>query len=373
MHDHTDGPLLLTPGPLTTARTTREAMLRDWGSRDRAFLELNARVRAQVLGIAEAEDTHVCVPLQGSGTFAVEATIATLVPRAGRLLVLANGAYGERMAQICEVAGIAHTVRRSPELEPVRAAAVAEALAADAAITHVAVVYCETTTGMLNPLADVAAVVAEHKRGLIVDAMSAFGALDVSARRIRYDGLAASSNKCLEGVPGVGLAVLRTAALQACAGHARSLSLDLYDQWRGFERTNQWRFTPPTHVLAALERALAAHTEEGGAAGRGARYRQNCAVLVEGMRAMGFRTALPDALQAPIIVTFFTPRDPHFRFGEFYDRLASRGFIIYPGKLTQADTFRIGCIGNVAPDDMRQVLVAIRAILQEMRVTECAP
>jgi 2-aminoethylphosphonate-pyruvate transaminase len=373
MEHREENPLLLTPGPLTTAPATRAAMLRDWGSRDRAFLELNARVRAQVLGIAEADGTHVCVPLQGSGTFAVEATIATLVPRAGRVLVLANGAYGERMATICEVAGIAHTVRRWTELEPVHAAAVAEDLDADPGISHVAVVYCETTTGMLNPLEEVAAVVAARSRGLIVDAMSAFGALDVSARRIRYDGLAASSNKCLEGVPGVGLAVLRAAALQACAGHARSLSLDLYDQWRGFERTNQWRFTPPTHVLAALDGALAAHAAEGGVPGRAARYRQNCAVLVDGMRAMGFRTALPDALQAPIIVTFYTPKDAHFRFGDFYDRLAGRGFIIYPGKLTQADTFRIGCIGHVDPADMRGALDAIRSILQEMGVTECAP
>jgi 2-aminoethylphosphonate-pyruvate transaminase len=371
--DRSDAPLLLTPGPLTTARSTREAMLRDWGSRDPAFLDLNARVREQVLRIADAESTHVCVPIQGSGTFAVEATIGTLVPRNGKVLVLVNGAYGERMAKICDVSGIACVVRQWTELEPVSPAGTAATLAADPSITHVAVVYCETTTGILNPVEQVAAVVAEHKRSLIVDAMSAFGALDVSARRIRYDGLAASSNKCLEGVPGVGFAVLRKEVLQQCEGNARSLSLDLYDQWRGFERTNQWRFTPPTHVLAALERALVAHAEEGGVAGRGARYRRNCKVLVDGMRALGFNTALPDELQAPIIVTFFTPKDPQFRFAALYDGLARRGFIIYPGKLTKAETFRIGCIGNVSPDDMERALAAVHEVLREMGVKECAP
>ena len=366
-------PILLTPGPLTTARATREAMLRDWGSRDPAFLEINARVRAHILNIAGVEDTHVCVPIQGSGTFAVEAAIGTLVPRTGKLLVLVNGAYGARMARICEVAAISHVTRRWSELEPVDAAETARMLDADASISHVAVVHCETTTGLLNPVAAVAAVVAQRKRGLIIDAMSAFGALESSPRETCYDALVASSNKCIEGVPGIGFAVMRTAALAACEGNARSLSMDLYDQWRGLERTKQWRFTPPTHVLAAFEQALKAHSAEGGVAGRGKRYRDNCRILVDGMRSLGFRTALPDDLQAPIIVTFLTPRDPRFEFERFYDGLARRGFVIYPGKLTQADTFRIGCIGQVYPQDMQRAVLAVREVLDEMGVQECAP
>jgi len=366
-------PILLTPGPLTTARSTREAMLRDWGSRDGAFLELNRRVRERVLQIADAEGTHVCVPMQGSGTFAVEATLSTLVPRGGRLLVLVNGAYGQRMAKICEVAGIDRVTRDWDELEPVDPQVVAQTLDADAAITHVAIVQCETTTGMLNPVEAVAEIVAARGRGLIIDAMSAFGALALSARSVAYDALAASSNKCIEGVPGMGFSIVRRSALEKCAGQARSLSLDLYDQWRGFEKNDQWRFTPPTHVLAAFDRALQSHAEEGGVAGRGARYRRNAQVLIDGMRAMGFQTALPDSLQAPIIITFLRPRDPRFDFEAFYECLARRGFLIYPGKLTKADTFRMGCIGHVQPEDMQRALVAVREAITELGVKECAP
>jgi len=373
MSDEATEPILLTPGPLTTARATRAAMLRDWGSRDGAFLEMNTRVREHVLRIADASDSHVCVPMQGSGTFAVEATLGTLVPRDGKLLVLVNGAYGQRMAKICQVAGIACVTREWNELEPVDPAVTAQLLDADAEITHVAVVQCETTTGILNPIEAVAAVVAERKRSLIVDAMSAFGALELSARRVVYDALAASSNKCIEGAPGMGFAIVRKKVLEKCEGNARSLSLDLYDQWRGFEKNNQWRFTPPTHVLAAFDQALCSHVEEGGVAGRGARYRANCRVLVEGMRAMGFQTALPDELQAPIIITFLLPKDARFGFETFYQCLARRGFLIYPGKLTKADTFRMGCIGHVQPDDMRRALVAVREALDEMGVKECAP
>ncbi|HVM96517.1 MAG TPA: 2-aminoethylphosphonate--pyruvate transaminase [Candidatus Acidoferrales bacterium] len=368
-----DAPLLLTPGPLTTARTTREAMLRDWGSRDQAFLDLNARVRQRVVEVAGGIGTHVCVPVQGSGTFAVEAAIGTLVPRAGKLLVLVNGAYGRRMVQICKTASIDCVAHEWQELEPVDAAATAKLLDADPEITHVAVVHCETTTGLLNPIEAVANVVAERQRGLLVDAMSAFGAIELSAKRVRYDALMASSNKCIEGTPGVGFAIVRTEALAKCEGNARSLSLDLFDQWRGFEKTNQWRFTPPTHVLAAFDRALSDHAAEGGVVGRGSRYRENCKTLVDGMRAMGFQTALPDELQAPIIVTFLLPCDARFGFKRFYDLLAQRGFLIYPGKLTQGDTFRIGCIGQVFPDDMRRAVAAVREAIDEMGVKECAP
>jgi 2-aminoethylphosphonate-pyruvate transaminase len=366
-------PYLLTPGPLTTSATTKEAMLRDWGSRDAAFIAMNARVRDRLVDLAGGRGTHVCVPLQGSGTFIVEAMIGTLVPPAGKLLVLVNGAYGRRMVRICEVARRDVAALEVAEDAAVDPAALDAALAADPAITHVAVVQCETTSGVLNPVEAVAEVTARRGRRLLVDAMSAFGALPLDAARVRYDALVASSNKCLEGVPGVGFAIARQTALEAAAGQAPSLSLDLHDQWAVMEKTQQWRFTPPTHVVAALNRALDEHAAEGGVAGRGARYRDSCRILVAGLRALGFQTLLPDALQAPIIVTVHMPADPRFQFDAFYRELAARGFVIYPGKLTVADSFRIGCIGRVGAAEMRGVLAAIAEILDEMQVTDRGP
>jgi len=366
-------PWLLTPGPLTTSRAVKEAMLHDWGSRDAEFIKLNARVRERLVELAGGQGTHVCVPLQGSGTFIVEAMIGTLVPRSGKLAVLINGSYGTRMVRMCEYLGRDRVVLETPEDTPVDPAALDAALAADAAITHVVVVHCETTSGVLNPVEEIAAVTGRRGRRLLVDAMSAFGALPLDAAATSYDALVASSNKCLEGVPGIGFAIIRRSALEGARGNASSLSLDLYDQWVAMEKTRQWRFTPPTHVLAALDQALAEHAAEGGVAGRGARYANNCRILVEGLRALGFETLLPDALQAPIIVTVRMPADPKFNFESFYDRLSRRGFVIYPGKLTVADSFRIGCIGRLGENEMRGVLRAIGEILAETGVGSCAP
>ena len=366
-------PLLLTPGPLTTALRTREAMLRDWGSRDTAFVELSERIRNRILAIAEAQATHVCVPLQGSGTFVVEATLGTLIPAGGKVLVLVNGAYGSRIATICRILSIEHRVLEWDEIEPVDGARVAAVLATDRQLTHVAVAQCETTSGILNPVAEIASVVTHAGRSLIVDAMSAFGAIELSATRVPFDALIASSNKCLEGVPGIGFAIVRRKALEDACGNARSLSLDLYDQWRVMEANGQWRFTPPTHVLAALDVALDAHSDEGGVVGRGIRYRRNCEVLIRGMRALGFQTLVADDLQAPIIVSFATPRDTRFDFASFYRRLADRGFLIYPGKLTDRSAFRIGCIGHLNSADMQEVVRSVGEVLNEMGVEDGAP
>jgi 2-aminoethylphosphonate-pyruvate transaminase len=285
-----DEPWLLTPGPLTTSLTVKQAMLRDWGSRDRDFIALNARIRARLVELAGAKDSHVAVPLQGSGTFAVEAMLVTLVPRCGKLLVLVNGAYGRRMARIADRHGRAVVIQETSEDRPNDPAALDQVLAADPAIGHVAAVHCETTSGILNPIEAIAAVCRRHRRALMIDAMSTFGALPLDAREVPFDALAASANKCLEGVPGVCFAVVRKPALEAAAGNARSLSLDLHDQWASMERNGQWRFTPPTHVLAALDQALAEHVAEGGIAGRGARYRENCRRLVA---ACGRRASRP--------------------------------------------------------------------------------
>ncbi|MGA3215144.1 MAG: 2-aminoethylphosphonate--pyruvate transaminase [Acidimicrobiales bacterium] len=366
-------PYLLTPGPLTTSDTVKQAMLRDWGSRDRAFIAMNREMCERLVALAGGEQTHVCVPLQGSGTFTVEATIGTLVPRGGKLLVLVNGAYGTRMVQIARVMGRAVETLEWREDERVDPQAVDARLGEDASITHVAVVHCETTSGILNPIEAVADVVAGRGRPLIIDAMSAFGALPLDARQVPFAAVAASSNKCLEGVPGMGFALIRRDLLEQAKGNAHSLSLDLYAQWQGFVNNGQWRFTPPTHVVAAFMQALDEHAAEGGVAGRGARYARNHQVLVDGMEAMGFRCLLSRAIQAPIIVTFHMPADPKFDFADFYERLSEKGFLIYPGKLTVADSFRVGCIGRLGETEMRAALQAIEEALDEMGVHDRAP
>lgn len=366
-------PLLLTPGPLTTAPAVREAMLRDWGSRDPAFIALTRRVRERLVALAGGEATHTAVPIQGSGTFAVEAMIGTFMPPDGKVLVLVNGAYGRRILRICACHGHAAAVLETPEDRPVASDAIAAALAADDAVTHVALVHCETTTGVLNPLAQIAAVVAGAGRRLLVDSMSAFGALPIDARTTPFDALAASANKCLEGAPGLAFVICRTEALARCRGRSASLSLDLHDQWQALEATGQWRFTPPTHVLAALDRALEALAAEGGVAGRGARYRANCRLLVDGMRRLGFEPLLADDVQAPVIVTFRMPADPRFAFDAFYNGLRALGYVIYPGKLASAESFRIGCIGSIGEAEIRGALAAVAAVLAEMGVASGAP
>ena len=364
---------LLTPGPLTTSATVKEAMLHDYGSRDTDFIRINREIREQLIDIIHGRGSHECVPLQGSGTFVVEAMIGSFVPATGKLLVLINGAYGRRILKISEYYGIASTTLEWPEDQAVDVVQLGAALKADPDITHVAVIHCETTSGILNPLAEVAACVAEHGRALLIDSMSIFGATEIDARQLQFDALVASSNKCLEGVPGMGFCLARREALEATKGNARSLSLDLYDQWQTMEGNAQWRFTPPTHCLLALHQALAEFNEAGGVAGRGGRYRENCEVLLSGMRELGFKTLLPDELQAPIIVTFHMPADPAFVFQTFYDRLREHGFVIYPGKLTVADSFRIGCIGRLDSTLMHAALDTIGGVLKEMGVTNGEP
>jgi 2-aminoethylphosphonate-pyruvate transaminase len=369
----TGDPLLLTPGPLTTSASVKQAMVHDWGSRDQGFIAINKMVLEKIVELAGGQGTHVTVPVQGSGTFAVEAMITSFVPKSGKLLVVINGAYGQRAKKIAEIAGRAVATYETPEDTPPDLARLEKMLADDTAITHVFAVHCETTSGILNPIADLAALVKKQGRRLLVDSMSAFGAIEIDARNVHYDALAASSNKCLEGVPGLGFVVCRNSALAECKGNATTLVLDLFDQAEGFAKTGQYRFTPPIHVIVALGKAIEEHAAEGGVAGRGKRYRENAKVLIDGMRAMGFQTLLPNDLQAPIIITFHMPTDPKFVFQRFYDGLKDRGYVIYPGKLTVADSFRMGCIGRLYPDHMRGALAAVREVLDEMRVTNGGP
>lgn len=362
-------PYLLTPGPLTTAYSVKQAMLRDWGSWDGDFRAMTASLTRQLLAIAGDDGSYACVPMQGSGSFAVEAMLGTFVPRDGKVLVLANGAYGMRAAETLRYLGRAYTLIDKGDYMPPRGAEVAAALAADPAITHVIAIHCETSSGILNPIGEIAEAVHAAGRKLLIDSMSAFGAVEVPPG---YEAMVSSANKCIEGVPGFGFVIARREALAAAKGNCHSLSLDLHAQWAHMEKTGQWRFTPPTHVVAAFLEALRLHAEEGGVVGRGARYARNRDVLVAGMRAAGFRTLLEDDWLSPIIVTFFSPADPAFSFARFYDLMKDRGFIIYPGKLTEAESFRIGCIGHMDETVMSRVTAAASEALAVMGVLNAA-
>jgi 2-aminoethylphosphonate-pyruvate transaminase len=367
-------PILLTPGPLTTSLATKSAMLRDWGSWDASFNAVTARVRARLTAVVNGEDTHVCVPMQGSGTFSVEAAVNTLVPRSGgHLLVLINGAYGRRLARLTEMMGRRLTVFETPEDVPTAAADVARKLDADATITHVGLIHCETSTGILNPLPEIAEAVAQRGRRLIIDAMSSFGAIPIDAGAVPFDALIAASGKCIEGPPGMGFVFARKSVLEQCAGNSTSLSLDLYDQWAYMEKTTQWRYTPPTHVVVALDAALEQYLAAGGQPARLARYTANCETLIAGMKEMGFRPFLDSRIQAPIIVTFHAPADPRYAFKAFYEKVRDKGFILYPGKLTQLETFRVGCIGAIGPDEMRHAVNAVRDALADLGIRQIAP
>jgi 2-aminoethylphosphonate-pyruvate transaminase len=364
----TGDPLLLTPGPLTTSTTVKRAMLHDWGSRDAAFIRINQAVLDRLPQIVHGEKTHVTVPMQGSGTFAIEAMLTTFVAPVGKVLLLINGAYGQRAKRILEIAGRGIVMHETAENAPPDLGKVETLLGADPHITHLFAVQCETTSGILNPIAEIARLAERHGKGMLVDAMSAFGALPLDVQSIKVDAIAASSNKCIEGVPGLGFVIARKAALEATKGNATTLVLDLYDQWQAFLKTGQYRFTPPIHVIVAFHQALEEFWAEGGQPGRGQRYAQNGNVLVEGMQALGFKSLLPREVQAPIIYTFHMPKDPRFVFQTFYDKLKERGYVIYPGKLTVADSFRVGCIGRLYAEHMRAFIANVAEVLAEMGI-----
>ena len=365
--------VLLTPGPLTTSLRTKLAMLKDWGSWDSDFIAITARVRQSLLDIVHGHDSHVVVPLQGSGTFSVEAAVATVVPRDGHVLVLDNGAYCKRAAKLTHLMGRRTTVVPFAEDAAISPEVLQTHLLADKSITHVVMIHCETGAGVLNPLQAVADVCQAHGKGLIVDAMSSFAALEIDARKVHFDALVAASGKCLEGVPGMGFVFIRKAILPQCEGNNNSLAMDLYDHYNYMEKTGQWRFTPPTHVLVALNEAIAQFEEEGGQTARLKRYQSNCRTLVDGMAALGFKPFLDPAIQAPIIVTFHAPADPRYQFKTFYDIAKKNGFILYPGKLTQVETFRVGCIGAIGPAEMAQAVHAVALTLKEMGIASASP
>ena len=367
-------PYLLTPGPLTTSYAVKEAMLVDWGSWDGDFRAMTRELRDRLISLlGDGSDAFDCVPMQGSGTFSVEAMLASFIPRDGKALVLANGAYGMRAVQTLEYLGRDFQLLDKGDYLPPRGFEVAQILAADPDISHVVAIHCETSSGILNPVEEISEAVYAAGRKLLVDSMSAFGAIPLEVAQVRYEAMVSSANKCIEGVPGFGFILARKSELEAAKGNSHSLSLDVHAQWAHMNKSGQWRFTPPTHVVAAFLEALRAHEAEGGVDGRGRRYTRNRDVMVSGMRELGFETLLDNRWLSPIIVTFFCPADPNFVFERFYELMKDKGFIIYPGKLTVVDSFRVGCIGQMDEHVMRQVVAAARDSLREMGVASATP
>lgn len=353
--------LLLTPGPLSTSRSVKQVMFQDWCTWDDDYNQIVQQVRQRLVELATNANGYTAVLMQGSGTFSVEACLTTSVQQEGKLLIIANGAYGRRIAQIASCLGLQHETHDNGDSEPPDLERLTDALESDPKITHVAVVHCETTTGMLNPVAEIGEIVARSGKVYIVDAMSSFGGIPLDMADIHCDYLISSANKCIQGVPGFGFVISRQAVLEETAGNARSLSLDLFDQWQTMERgRGKWRFTSPTHVVRAFKRALEELDEEGGIHRRWARYKTNNSILIRRMQDLGFATLLHDDAQSPIITAFLSPDHPAYQFTEFYIRLKQQGFVIYPGKVTEADTFRIGNIGDVYPDDMERLADAVQ-------------
>jgi 2-aminoethylphosphonate-pyruvate transaminase len=369
-----DMPYLLTPGPLTTSRGVKFAMLADWGSWDQELKFIVSDIRRRLLKLAGCDENYTCVLMQGSGTFAIEAALGGFAPIGRRkLLMISNGAYGERAIKIMERLNRPHVVLRYADDERPKLADIEHALEDDPGISMVFLVHCETTSGLVNPMRDIATAVKKHDRTLILDAMSSFGAIPIETAALGIDVVVSSANKCLEGVPGVADVLSRWDLLKASKDRCHSLSLDLFDQWQHMEKTGQFRYTPPTHTLVAFYQALKEHDKEGGLAGRLARYVRNRDTLIAGMRRLGFHTLLAPEDAGPIIQTFLTPRDRKFDFQRFYDGLKSRGFVIYPGKLTQRPSFRIGNIGQVDPKVMQALVDAVRDCLREMGVRDMTP
>ena len=361
--------VLFTPGPLTTSQTVKQAMLRDLGSRDGEFIGLVKEIRDKLVELGQADpDQYTAVLLQGSGTFGLEAVVSSTIPPDGKLLVIINGAYGKRLAKIASVLKIDTITLEYPENTTPNLREITDALQADKKITCVSVVHCETTTGIINPIEDIGEAAAKSGATYFVDAMSSFGAVPIDLAGCHIDYLVSSANKCIEGVPGFSFVLCQLDSLKRTAGFARSVSFDLLDQYQGFERNGQFRFTPPTHALAAFRQALAELELEGGIPGRAKRYRSNYEVLVAGMREMGFREYLKPEDQGYIITSFLYPDDPKFSFEKFYEGLNQKDDVIYPGKVSDADCFRIGNIGRIFESDIRALLAAIRETLNEMGV-----
>lgn len=363
---NTKDKLLFTPGPLTTSNTVKEAMIRDLGSRDFEFIKTVKEIREELLKLAGTEKgKYESIIMQGSGTFGVEAVISSVVPQNGKLLVAVNGEYGKRIAKIAETQGIKTVVAEFDENTPVDNNEISEIINKDKTIKTVAVVHCETTTGIMNDITSLGKLLDGKDVNYFVDAMSSFGAVPVDVEDAKIDFLVSSSNKCIEGVPGFSFIIAKAESLAKCKGNARSLSFDIYAQWDGLEKNGQFRFTPPVQSLLAFRQALRELEEEGGVEGRAARYKENYNTLLTGMHELGFVPYIEESLRGYIITSFLYPESKMFDFKEFYTALNNRGFVIYPGKLSKVETFRIGNIGRITKENILSLLEAVKTTVEE--------
>ena len=361
--------ILFTPGPLTTSRMVKQAALRDLGSRDYEFIRIVADIRLRLLEIGGVADNgYEAIIMQGSGTFSLESVISSTIPPGGKLLVIINGAYGRRIAQIAKVYNIEVVPLTYHENRPPDLAEIEAALVANESITSVAVIHCETTTGLINPIKEIGEIVKRFGKDYFVDAMSSFGAVPFNLAECGIDYMVSSANKCIEGIPGFGIILAKRDTLLKTEGYARTFSLDLLAQFLRLEKDGQFRFTPPTHSLLAYHQALLELEAEGGVEGRAARYQANYETLISGMRAIGFDEYIRPEDQGYIITSFPYPDHPNFNFEEFYRRLNDQEYVIYPGKVSEADCFRIGSIGRIFPADVRALLAAIRETLEVMEI-----
>lgn len=350
---------LLTPGPLTTSDTVRQQMLLDRCTWDDEYKQLTQQIRRELLELAQVdEEEYTTVLMQGSGSFVVESVLMSTVPDNGKILVLTNGAYGERLAFMAKTIGLQTVVEAAPYNSYHDFKHIELMLQQDPAITHLAMVHCETTTGILNPIEQMSTLAKQYNKTFIVDAMSSFGGIPIDMGGLQIDYLVSSANKCIQGVPGFGFVIARKAALAHCQGVSRSVSLDLYDQWQVMEVDGKWRFTSPTHVVAAFLQAIHELKAEGGIQARFQRYASNNQLLRERMEKFGFRSYISEDKQSPIITSFLYPNE-HFDFTAFYESIKKQGFVLYPGKLTDVDTFRIGNIGEIYKEDIERLCQSI--------------
>lgn len=343
---------LLTPGPLTTTKTVKEEMLFDRCTWDSDYKEITQKIRRQLLDFAHASaEEYTVVLMQGSGTFTVESVMTTAISNEDKALIITNGAYGERIVKIADYIGLNFVQYAVEYNEYPNEASIRKLLAKDESITHIVMVHCETTTGILNPIDMISSVAQDYGKTLIIDAMSSFGGVEMNVPALGIDYLISSANKCIQGVPGFGFVIAKKEKLAACEGNARSLSLDLFDQWKEMNKDGKWRYTSPTHVVAAFSKAIDELIAEGGIPSRQNRYTNNNKLLRERLAQAGFATYITEEKQSPIITSFIYPTE-QFSFDRFYHFVKEKGFVIYPGKLTDADTFRIGNIGEIDEEDI---------------------
>ena len=360
--------LLFTPGPLNTSELTKKSTLIDLGSRDKDFIKINESLFSYILRLGHAGKGYVCLPIQGSGTFCLEATLSTLLSSKSKILILTNGTYGNRIINICKKIKKKYLTLKFNENESISSDKIQKILKQNKFISHIALVHCETSSGILNPLNEISSFCKKYKKKLIIDAMSSFGGIEINIKKNNIEALVSSANKCLEGIPGFSFSIIKTKSLFKSKRNANSLCLNLFDQWKGFLKNGQWRFTPPTHSIVALSSALEQLKKEGGIRNRNKRYKKNYQTLINGMHKMGFKSYLDNNLHSPIIVSFQMPKNQKFNFNFFYNNLSKLGFVIYPGSITNQKTFRIGCIGNIYPKHIKMLLKAIEKTLLKMHI-----